>query len=121
MQWKGFITGTLVGGMTVGSIYFLSDIASLFFQGPKVTELVVENGSLKQENSVLSRMVTVDWVGLSTEQAEERLAKAGVSGASADAGWITAGPVYLKLADGQVVEIQTHCARMASSGCAQEE
>ncbi len=120
MQWKGFITGALVGGLTVGSIYFLSDIASLFIQGPKVTELVLENGVIKQENAVLLKMTQADWVGLTAEDAMGRLSERGLAPTAKGSDGIAAGQIYLKLADGQVVEIKAHCAHAEPTECASQ-
>ncbi|SHI85245.1 hypothetical protein SAMN05444000_103214 [Shimia gijangensis] len=118
MQWKGFITGVLVGGLTVGSIYFLSDIASLFIQGPKVTELVLENEVLKQENAILHGMTEANWVGMTTQEATKQLTALGLTHSVKGADGITTGSIYLKLTDGQVAKIQAHCAPPAPAGCA---
>ncbi len=120
MQWRGFISGTLVGGLTVGSVYFLSDVARSFDQGVTVTYMADEMKTLRHESNVLREMAEPFWLGITGTEASNRLSNLGLFDFAKGSDGLAAGPIYLKLANGQVVEIQAHCARTHLSGRASE-
>lgn len=120
MAWRGFILGTLFGGMSVGSIYFLSDIAKSFDQGITVTYMADEMDALRNESDVLRQMAEPHWLGQPADESKNRLMALGLLDFEKPSEGLAAGPVFLKLKDGKIIEIQTHCARLNSDGCKHE-
>jgi len=120
MNWRSFIIGSAVGGLVVGCAIFLSTGYTVLDQGITITYAYDEQDTLRRESDVLKAMAEPHWLNLSQQDALKRLRDLGLFDFEKGSDGIAAGPVYLKLAEGQVVEIQTHCARMQTYSCTQE-
>ncbi len=121
MHWRSFISGCIGGSLAVAAAVFVLDAYNRLDAGISLTYQQAALDTLRQESDVLRRMAEPDWIGLSTSNAKERLISLEFFDFEKGSEGLAAGPVYLKLADGYVVEIQTHCARMVSEGCKEKE
>ncbi len=120
MNWRSFISGSAVGGLVVGCAVLLNAGYNVLDQGISQTYRQAVIDDLRHESDVLKAMVEPHWLSLSQADAVSRLKSLDVFDFVKGSDGIAAGPVYLKLTDGQVVEIQTHCARFKSPSCATE-
>ena len=83
------------------------------------TYLNDELDTLRHESDVLKRMAEVYWLGLSIDAARTELDSLEVFDFQNGEKGLAAGPIFLVVGNGQVKEIQHHCARFRSIWCEQ--
>lgn len=85
-----------------------------------LTYAYAEQDTLRKESNVLRRMAEPHWLGLPSGNARKQLTDLGLFDFEKGSEGFAAGPVFLRLQDGVVVEIQAHCSRLKSEDCKNE-
>lgn len=116
----GFVLGFAAGEL----IDWLNNAMTVAYQEADhsitLTYVFAEQNTLRAESDVLKAMAEPHWVGLPADLAKEQLELLGIYEFTKGSEGFAAGPVFLRLQDDTVFEIQAHCARMKSDGCKDE-
>ncbi len=117
MTWLSFMTGAATGGAMVAIGFWASGFAHALDQGVSLTYAHAEQDALRNESDVLRRMAEPSWIGLSATEAKTKLTALGLFDFEKGSEGFAAGPVFLRVQDDNVVEIEAHCARMKTDDC----
>ena len=104
----------------MGCAIFLNSGYRGLNQGISLTHAHQVQNTLREESDVLAKMVEPEWLGLTADDAKHRLTELGLFSFEKGTDGLAAGPVFLRVQDGKIVEIQAHCARLKSAGCKDE-
>ena len=117
---SGFALGYVINGATnwlQGAMIASYNAAD---RSIALTYAYAEQDTLRNESDVLRKMAEPHWLGQTAGSARNQLTELGLFDFEKGSEGFAAGPVFLRLQDGVVVEIQAHCARLKTEDCENE-